>query len=286
MYPNLSSVNIYFKNYQSIDFSLLLNLKNLNDLTLNCQDDSLSQFPDLSGFEKLKRLAILNSSIYSFENIHEYLPNIEYFRFSPKYYPYNWELEIKNIYEISKITSLKEIVFRTGTKQEISFLQLQGLTNLEAFITFSKGIIDFEGVGNLNQLKYISAMYGTPKNTGHLGNLSLLQELDLRIVNGNINFLENIITLENLSLYNYEYNRVAGDDGLKNYQTKIDLYSIKNLRALNYFFLAGFIIDNVYIIDTLSSLNKVHFGDCFVLPNNSVEKLNTYIRRDYTPDTR
>jgi hypothetical protein len=283
-YPNLSEVSIHFKDYQSIDFSLLLKLKNLNKLTLLCYDDSLSQFPDLSGLKKLKRLTIYGSTINSFENIHEYLPNIEYFQFSPKDY---WELEIKNFYEISKITSLKEIFFQMATKQEISFLQLQGLTNLEIFKTFSKGIIDFEGIGNLNQLKYISALDCTPKNIDHLGNLSLLQELQLRIVNGNINFLENTIALKKLWLSNYEYNSTAGgNDGLKNYQTKIDLYSIRNLKVLDDIYLGGFIIDNIYIINELSSLYWVYLFDCFVLPDNSVERGNKYIYRSFIPDPK
>ncbi|MDR2924301.1 MAG: hypothetical protein LBU85_13320 [Treponema sp.] len=285
-HPNLSKVIICFKDYQSIDFSLLSNMKNLNNLTIDCYDDSLSQIPDLSGLKNLRRLEI-SGSIKSFENIDEHLPDIEYFQFCPNSRNDDyWELEIKNFHEISKITSLKKIFLQMGSeKQEINFLQLQGLTNLESFETFSGGVIDFKGIENLKQLKQIKASYCTPRNTGYLGNLGLLQELELRIVNGNIKFLENIKTLETLRLYNYEYDSNAGPhDGLKKYQTKIDLYSMRNLKTLNFVSLSGFIIDNVYIIDELSSLDDVYFCDCFVLPDDSTEKINTYIYRNFIPD--
>jgi hypothetical protein len=279
---------IYFDVYDidKIDFSPLFTLNNLREISISCYDDSFTDFPDLSGVKNLKELEIYDSSISSFDNIRKNIPDIE------KIYMCNDiknNSKIVNLRGLSEINSLKEL-FLNDLENDYNFLDLYGLSNLESFKAYTTGFIDFNGIERLISLKFIDVHRCKPENINHLGSVETLQTLILGIdrrVN-NFKFLENLINLEYIGLYNIEYNYYAGAlDGKKEYQKEIDMRLMKNLITLKGIDLGGFIIDNIIVLNELPLLKEVGLCDCFVLPNNDHKIIidnDTWVRRDFTPD--
>jgi hypothetical protein len=286
-YPNTVKINFGVVDIDKIDFSPLFKLEGLEHITIWCHDDSLVDFPDFSGIKKLKTINIYNSSIKSFENIGKNLPDIENLHINSKDF---YGIEIKNLDCLSEIKTLRELFLHQGSKMELKFSDFYGLTNLEWFKTHSSGVIDFAGIEKLTSLKYLDLSDSTPKNIQNLGTITTLQELHLRIDNSvdNIDFLNTLINLETLCLYNSEYNgqHSGVPEGKKLYQKKIDLRLINNLSVLKRLYLGGFIVDNIIILNELTLLNEIDLCDCFVLPDNdtSIIKENIWLRRGFAPD--
>jgi hypothetical protein len=164
-----------------IDFSPLFTMEKLQRIEISCHDDSLVDFPDFSGIKNLKQIEINDSSICSFANIGNNLPDIEELYITGKI---DEDIEIINLDCLSEIKTLKRLFLPEGINTNYSFSDFSGLSNLEWFKTHTSGFIDFKGCEKLTSLKYIEAGYCTPKNIQCLGRLSMLEELHLRIDNG------------------------------------------------------------------------------------------------------
>jgi hypothetical protein len=282
-----SEIIFYVIDVDKIDFSPLFELVNLEKIYINCYDDSMIDFPDFSGIKKLKKLEIMGSSINSFINIREKLPDIEYLRYNTKDY---WGMsETTNFDCISKISSLKEIFLQWGGDFDIKFSDFYGLINLERFQTYTRGIIDFEGSEKLTSLKILEIGSCKQINLQSLGYITTLQILSMGIDDdsNDLSFFKYLTNLKYVSLGNGKYDSYAEiHDGIKEYQTKIDINPMKNLSSLENVFFGGFVIDNFLILNELPHLSEIIVLDSFIMPDNDIKNIkdNILIIRKYYHD--
>jgi hypothetical protein len=287
-FPSITSLSLHVVDIDKIDFSPLYELVNLHSLYINCYDDSFVDFPDLSGIKNLKELEILGASIYSFQNIREKLPDIEYFRISPKD---TWGIQISDFGNISKISSIKKIFLQFQSDFDIKLSDFYGLPNLKYIKTFTTGTIDFKGSENLTSLEYLEAADCSPKNVRYASNLNSLQELHLKIDKSitDLAFLSGLTKLKKLSLQTDNFNRGAGPrEGLKDYQVRINVQPLASLINLEYLSFSGFIIENIFALSELPiNYRSIYACDCFFLPDDDIYQLSeggNFLVRNFIPD--
>ena len=244
---NLKDISIYGENLDTVDFTPLSSLYNLEELFIR---GNITRLPDLTELKKLSSIGITYSRLESLEGIGA--PNVKWINIE------NRGVEINSLAPLNNLPHLEYLTIngRGSTTLRIADMSnLPSIRNLRFLMPSTQ--IDLQGIEKLSAIEELLFSESNPFNIEGIGKLKNLRDLGLKLLSPepSLEFLRNMPNLFDLGI---EAN-IEGFDSSHNrrfepYQV-LDvspLASLKNLRRLS---CTRFIIKNISALDVLDALS-------------------------------
>jgi Leucine-rich repeat (LRR) protein len=235
---NLKKLDINGENFDTVDFTPLLSLYNLETLYIG---GNITRLPDLTGLERLSSIAISDSLLESLEGIGA--PNVTY-------------INIENGKAIDSFAPLNNLIYLEcltiygagGKCYRIA--DMANLPSLRIFeVTMLNSKIDLQGIENLSALKQFHVSDTEISNIKGIGKLNKLESLALYLTEAepSLEFLRGMPNLGSLFLKcpipSADYTEAAWQI--------LDLGPVSTLEKLHHLSVRGFILKNIAAVDAL-----------------------------------
>jgi hypothetical protein len=238
----LKKISIYGRNLDTIDFTPLLSLSNLEELYIR---GKIARLPDLTKMENLHFITIEGSQLESLEGIGA--PNLRSIEIRS-------EREIGSLAPLNILVYLEDLGIHIPRKTEYKITDMINLPNLKRFEAYM-GKVDLRGIENLIALEYLSLDYCEPFNIEGIGKLTNLTRLSINLISPNpsLEFLRDMPNISSLTFYADSSRDFFSET--EAYQV-LDLSPLATLKNLQNLKCENFIIKNISALDTNES-----FGD-------------------------
>jgi uncharacterized protein YcfL len=244
---NLKDISIYGENLDTVDFTPLSSLYNLEELFIR---GNITRLPDLTGLKKLSSIGITYSRLESLKGIGA--PNVKRINIENRGVRINSLAPLNNLPHLEYLT----INIRGSTTLSIADMSnLPSLKNLRLLMPSTQ--IDLQGIEKLSAIEELLFSESNPFNIEGIGKLKNLRDLGLKLVSPepSLEFLRNMPNLSDLGIdANIEGFDSSHNRRFEPYQV-LDvspLASLKNLRNLG---CRNFIIKNISALDVLDALS-------------------------------
>ena len=238
---NLKGISIYGENLDTVDFTPLSSLYNLEELFIR---GNITRLPDLTRLEHLITISIYNanyfSGLVSFEGIGA--PNVRRINIL------NFGEGIDSLAPLNNLPYLEELKINGDGSTMLRIADMSNLPSLKELVLLMESTqIDLQGIENLSALEELNNSGAKSFNIEGIGKLKNLRKLGLKLISPepSLEFLRNMPNLTDLGLSSekYEPDQVLDVSPLA---------TLKNLQALG---CINFIIKNISALDVLDALS-------------------------------
>jgi Leucine-rich repeat (LRR) protein len=242
---NLRSLSVDGKNLDTVDFTPLISLSNLEELIIR---GNITCLPNLSTLEKLSSVYIRYSRLGSLEGIEA--PNIR-------------RIEIRNSNEIdsfaplNNLLHLEELVISGGESKIYKIADISNLPKLKCLQLFMyRTKIDLQGIENLSALEELSIPWSEPFNFEGIRKLDKLEKLTLNLTSlePSLEFLRDLPNLRELAL-NADVDIQSFTPREPGAYQVLDMSPIATLKNLRVLSCEDFIIKNIAVLDIFDTLS-------------------------------
>jgi hypothetical protein len=277
---NLKKLYIVNAEMDTLDFSPLYTLRNLEEIGFSTRENNAFVFPDLSGLASRESVSIIwigSTGPTNLKNI-EYLSNVNHVQITA-WNGYNFVLSgLEFLCQLDNLEQLEILNAYNSTFQIIGIASLSKLKTLE--LQFKE--IDINGIQRLGNLEYLNFNESEIQNISALSGLKNLITLEIKIKEPepDINFIEEMKSLQDLYIlgepkpthssdYHYDDSNYTADQIL-------DLSIIGNLTQLNSLKLVGFVLKNIASLNNLNNIETVWVYNSILMDSteSTVKKLS------------
>jgi Leucine-rich repeat (LRR) protein len=242
---NLRSLSVDGKNLDTIDFTPLISLSNLEELIIR---GNITHLPNMSTLEKLSSVYIRYSRLGSLEGIGA--PNIR-------------RIEIRNsggidsFVPLNNLLHLEELVISGSDSKIYKIADISNLPKLKCLQLFMyRTKIDLQSIEDLSALEELSIPWSEPFNFEGIRKLDKLERLTLNLTSSepSLEFLRDLPNLRELVL-NADVDIQSFTPREPRAYQVLDVRPIATLKNLRGLSCEDFIIKNVAVLDIFDTLS-------------------------------